>query len=168
MREGTAQKVSNAILSGAAGVASFVFSLGAMLYITELNEKIVASIVAGAFCLLISYIASERLTARAPAPGRSRRSLLAFEDGDLVSPAPATRQKALQNWRGRPTRVAKPRRSKKPFARHVLPLHRFRTVSIPSKRTIAQRGRRVGSAMLSSTRRFKWSTTSWPCRGDQC
>ena len=49
-----------ALLSGAAGFASFVFSLGAMLYITELNEKVVASIVAGAFCLLISYIASER------------------------------------------------------------------------------------------------------------
>ena len=47
MKEGTAQKISNALLSGAAGFASFVFSLGAMLYITELNEKVVASIVAG-------------------------------------------------------------------------------------------------------------------------
>ncbi|HEU4704923.1 MAG TPA: EAL domain-containing protein [Sphingomicrobium sp.] len=89
MREGTAQKISNALLSGAAGFASFVFSLSALLYITELNEKIVASIVAGAFCLLISYVASERPnseSARALAALGDR--LLAVEDGDLVSPAP--------------------------------------------------------------------------------
>ena len=50
MKQGTAQTISNALLSGAAGVASFVFSLGVFLYITEFNAKIVASIVAGAFC----------------------------------------------------------------------------------------------------------------------
>src|SRR5688500_17475984 len=96
MTEGTAQKISNALLSGAAGFASFVFSLGAMLYITELNEKVVASIVAGAFCLLVSYIASERPnseSARALAALGDR--LLAVEDGDLVSPAPAVLQKAM-------------------------------------------------------------------------
>ena len=60
MKDGTAQKISNVILSGTAGIASFLFSLTAFLYITEFNEKIVASIGAGAFCLLISYIASER------------------------------------------------------------------------------------------------------------
>ena len=54
MKDGTAQKVSNAILSGVAGFASFLFSLAAFLYITEFNEQILASIVAGAFCLLIS------------------------------------------------------------------------------------------------------------------
>ncbi len=89
MQPGTAQKVSNAVLSGAAGVASFIFSLTALLYITELNEKIVAALVAGAFCLLISYIASERpnsQSARALAALGER--LLAVEDGDLVSPAP--------------------------------------------------------------------------------
>src|SRR4051794_12912102 len=89
MQAGTAQKVSNAILSGAAGVASFIFSLSALLYITELNEKILAALVAGAFCLLISYIASERPnseSARALAALGDR--LLAVEDGDLVSPAP--------------------------------------------------------------------------------
>ncbi len=52
MKEGTAQKVSNAILSGAAGVASFIFSLGAFLYIKEWDGQIVASVAAGAFCLL--------------------------------------------------------------------------------------------------------------------
>ena len=90
MKEGTAQKISNALLSGAAGFASFVFSLTAFLYLTEFDEQILASIVAGAFCLLISYIASERPnseSARALAALGDR--LLAVENGDLVSPAPA-------------------------------------------------------------------------------
>ena len=43
-----------------AELVAFLFSLAALLYITELNDQIIASIVAGAFCLLISYIASER------------------------------------------------------------------------------------------------------------
>ena len=50
--EGRAQKISHAILSTIAGVASFLFSLTAFLYITEFAEQILASIVAGAFCLL--------------------------------------------------------------------------------------------------------------------
>src|SRR5574338_418667 len=90
MKAGTAQKVSNAVLSCAAGAASFLFSLAAFLYITELDEKIVAAMIAGAFCLLVSYIASERPnseSARALAALRDR--LMAVEDGDLVSPAPA-------------------------------------------------------------------------------
>ncbi|MEO5640326.1 MAG: EAL domain-containing protein [Sphingomicrobium sp.] len=89
MREGTAQKISNALLSGVAGAASFLFSLTAFLYITEFNGKIAASIIAGAFCLLISYVASERPnseSARALAALGDR--LLAVEDGDLTSPAP--------------------------------------------------------------------------------
>ncbi len=89
MQAGTAQKVSNAILSGAAGVASFIFSLSAFLYITELNEKIVAALVAGTFCLLVSYIASERPNSEsARALSALGDRLLAVEDGDLVSPAP--------------------------------------------------------------------------------
>jgi diguanylate cyclase len=89
MQAGTAQKISNAILSCVAGLASFIFSLAALLYITELDEKILAALVAGAFCLLISYIAAERPnseSARALAALGDR--LLAVEDGDLVSPAP--------------------------------------------------------------------------------
>jgi diguanylate cyclase (GGDEF)-like protein len=89
MREGTAQKVSNALLSGAAGFASFIFSLAALLYITEFDAKILAAIGAGMFCLLISDIASERPNsenARALAALGDR--LLAVEDGDLISPAP--------------------------------------------------------------------------------
>src|SRR5690349_2504155 len=94
--EGTAQKVSNALLSGVAGVASFLFSLAAFIYITSFNEKVIASIVAGAFCLLVSYIASERPnseSARALAALGDR--LLAVEDGDLVSPAPPIVQKTM-------------------------------------------------------------------------
>lgn len=89
MTAGTAQKISNTVLSCAAGVASFVCSLAALLYLTEFNQKIVAAIVAGAFCLLISYVAAERPnseSARALTALSDR--LLAVEDGDLVSPAP--------------------------------------------------------------------------------
>jgi len=89
MTAGTAQKISNAILSCAAGIASFLFSLGALLYITEFDQKMLAALVAGAFCLLVSYVAAERPnseSARALAALSER--LLAVEDGDLVSPAP--------------------------------------------------------------------------------
>jgi diguanylate cyclase (GGDEF)-like protein len=91
MKPGTAQKISNAILSCAAGLASFIFSLAALLYITEFDEKIIAAIVAGAFCLLVSYIASERPNSEsARALNALGERLLAVEDGDLVSPAPAS------------------------------------------------------------------------------
>src|SRR3982751_3189200 len=90
MKAGTAQKISNALLSGAAGFSSFIFSLCAFLYLTNFNDQIFASIVAGAFCLLVSYIASERPnseSARALAALGER--LIAVEDGDLIAPAPA-------------------------------------------------------------------------------
>jgi len=89
LQEGTAQKVSNALLSGAAGVASFLFSLIAFLYITSFNEQVVASVVAGTFCLLVSYIASERPNSEsARALSALGDRLLAVEQGDLVSPTP--------------------------------------------------------------------------------
>ncbi|MCY7339733.1 MAG: EAL domain-containing protein [Sphingomonas bacterium] len=88
-KEGTAQKISNAVLSGVAGFASFFFSLLAFLYITDLDGQIVASIVAGMFCLMVAYIASERPN------GQSARALtalgdrlLAVEQGDFTSPTP--------------------------------------------------------------------------------
>ncbi|HEY7005509.1 MAG TPA: EAL domain-containing protein [Sphingomicrobium sp.] len=96
MKEGTAQKISNAILSCTAGLASFLFSLAALLYLTEFDEKILAALVAGTFCLLISYIASERPnseSARALAALGDR--LLAVEHGDLVSPAPESLRRAM-------------------------------------------------------------------------
>src|SRR5919112_5276303 len=89
MKAGTAQKISNAILSCAAGFASFLFSLTALLYLTEFDQKILAALVAGTFCLLISYIASERPNSEgARALNALGERLLAVEDGDLVSPAP--------------------------------------------------------------------------------
>ena len=89
MKDGTAQKISNAILSGAAGVASFLFSLVAFLYITEFDTKILASVMAGAFCLLVSYVASERPNSEnARALNALGDRLLAVEHGDFTSPAP--------------------------------------------------------------------------------
>jgi diguanylate cyclase (GGDEF)-like protein len=89
MKAETAQKISNAVLSCAAGLASFIFSLAALLYITEFNEKIIAALAAGVFCLLISYIASERPNSEsARALSALGDRLMAVEDGDLVSPAP--------------------------------------------------------------------------------
>ncbi len=83
------QKLSNALLSGAAGFASFFFSLVAFLYITELDGQIIASIVAGLFCLLVSYIASERPnSANARALAALGDRLLAVEQGDFTTPAP--------------------------------------------------------------------------------
>ena len=96
IREGTSQKISNALLSGAAGFASFVFSLIAFLYITSLDAQIVASITAGIFCLLICYIASERpnsASARALAALGDR--LLAVEQGDFTTPAPRIVRESL-------------------------------------------------------------------------
>jgi diguanylate cyclase (GGDEF)-like protein len=89
MTAGTAQKISNAVLSCVAGFASFLFSLVALLYLTEFDQKMLAALIAGAFCLLISYVAAERPnseSARALAALSER--LLAVEDGDLTSPAP--------------------------------------------------------------------------------
>ena len=96
MKAGTGQKLSNTILSCAAGVASFLFSLGAALTLTELDTKVIAALAAGVFCLLICYVASERPnseSARALAALRDR--LLAVEEGDLVSPAPASVKLAM-------------------------------------------------------------------------
>jgi diguanylate cyclase (GGDEF)-like protein len=87
--DGTAQKISNALLSGAAGLASFLFSLTAFLYLTSFNEQVLASLAAGTFCLLISYIASERPNSEsARALSALGDRLLAVEQGDLTSPTP--------------------------------------------------------------------------------
>ena len=91
MTDGRAQRLSNALLSGAAGIASFVFSLAALIYITELDQQIAASLVAGTFCLLICYVAAERpnkTSSRALTALGER--LLAVEHGDLISPTPAS------------------------------------------------------------------------------
>jgi len=89
VQDGTAQKISNALLSGVAGVASFLFSLAAFIYITSFNQQVLASIVAGTFCLMVSYIASERPNSEsARALSALGDRLLAVEQGDLTSPTP--------------------------------------------------------------------------------
>src|SRR6185503_14906101 len=96
MKAGTAQKISNTILSCAAGFASFLFSLTALLYLSEFNEKILAPLIAGAFCLLVIYIAAERPNSEsARALSALGDRLMAVEDGDLVSPAPASVRKSM-------------------------------------------------------------------------
>ena len=118
MTAGTAQKISNAILSCAAGAASFLFSLTALLYLTEFDQKILAAMVAGAFCLLVSYIAAERPNSEsARALSALSERLLAVEDGDLVSPAPALVKRTCPRLRRRST-ACSPRfapRSKTPM-----------------------------------------------------
>ena len=96
MKVGTAQKISNMLLSGLAGVASFIFSLYAFVTVTYLPEQIAAALTAGAFCLAVCYVASERPNsegARALAALRDR--LLAVEEGDLTSPAPEIVQRSM-------------------------------------------------------------------------
>lgn len=89
MTAGRAQKISNAILSGLAGVASFVFTMWAFLTLTTLDSQLLASISAGAFCLMVCYIASERPNSGgARAMSALSERLLAVEDGDFSTPAP--------------------------------------------------------------------------------
>ncbi len=89
MKVGTAQKISNMVLSGLAGVASFVFSLYAFISLTQFPQQITAALVAGAFCLVVCYIAAERPNSEsARALSALRDRLLAVEEGDLTSPAP--------------------------------------------------------------------------------
>ena len=96
MKAGKAQKISNALLSGAAGFASFIFCLAAFLLISEWDQQIVAAVMAGAFCLLVSYIAAERPNSEsARALSALGDRLLAVENGDLVSPAPAVVRKTM-------------------------------------------------------------------------
>ena len=98
MKEGTGQKISNALLSGAAGLASFVFSLAVFLYLTDLPQQIAASVTAGVFCLLISYLAAERPNSEnARALKALGDRLLAVEDGDLISPPPPIVRRNMPN-----------------------------------------------------------------------
>ncbi|UUR09101.1 putative bifunctional diguanylate cyclase/phosphodiesterase [Sphingomonas glaciei] len=96
MKVGTAQKISNMVLSGLAGVASFVFSLYVFVTITQLPQQITAAVVAGGFCLVVCYIAAERPnSAGARALAALRDRLLAVEEGDLTSPAPEAVRRAM-------------------------------------------------------------------------
>ena len=85
-----AYHVRNAVLPVLAGVASFLFALAALLYLTTVDQKIVASIGLGVLALLVCWVAAERPnteTARGIAALVDR--LLGVGTGDFVSPAPA-------------------------------------------------------------------------------
>ena len=96
-----AQKVSNAILSFTAGLASFVFTFAAFLFLRSFDQQLVASLLAGGFCLMVSYIASERPNgenARALTALGDR--LMAVEHGDLTSPTPKVVRDVLPKLAG--------------------------------------------------------------------
>ncbi|HEV2748528.1 MAG TPA: bifunctional diguanylate cyclase/phosphodiesterase [Allosphingosinicella sp.] len=85
------ERISNFLMSLCAGVASFVFTLVAILMLSELNEQIVASATMGLFALLIVWVASEKPnSAHARAVAALIDRLLAVASGDLTSPAPAS------------------------------------------------------------------------------
>ncbi len=96
MTNDTAQRIGNGLLPLAAGIASFLFSLAALLFLTQADQKIGASVALGIFALLVCWIAAERpnsRTARANAALVDR--LLDVGDGDLTSPAPAIVHQAM-------------------------------------------------------------------------
>lgn len=89
MMGGSLDKISNVTVSLLAGLASFLFSLVALLMLRELDEKLIAAVGMGVFALLIVWIASERPNGdHARAVRALIDRLLAVEGGDLVSPAP--------------------------------------------------------------------------------
>ena len=88
-RDGVAEKVSNAILSATAGLASFLFTLAAVFLMSTFSFKLMASLTAGLFCLVICWIAGERPNSEgAKATKALIRRLLAVRDGDYQSPVP--------------------------------------------------------------------------------
>ena len=89
MARGADQRFGNSLLAATAGVASFLFSLAALIHLTSTDEKLVGAVALGVFALLVCWIAAERpngRTARASAALADR--LLRVRDGDFLSPAP--------------------------------------------------------------------------------
>lgn len=90
------RRISNLALSASAGIASFIFTLMALLALRELDQKILASVTMGTFALLLVWIASER-----PNSGQARAlsalidRLLAVTTGDFSSPAPKAVKKEM-------------------------------------------------------------------------
>jgi diguanylate cyclase (GGDEF)-like protein len=90
------EKISNFLMSLCAGVAAFVFTLVAILMLSDLNEQIVASATMGMFALLIVWVASEKPnSAHARAVAALIDRLLAVGAGDLTSPAPPSVRREL-------------------------------------------------------------------------
>src|SRR3546814_7477333 len=58
------EKISNFLVSIAAGFAAFAFTLVAVLRLTDVNEKVAAAVIMGLFALLIVWVASEQPNSR--------------------------------------------------------------------------------------------------------
>ena len=90
------RRISNFLLSTCAGIASFIFTLMALLVLSELDHKIVASVTMGTFALLLVWIASERPnSSHARALAALIERLLAVATGDFSSPAPKAVRKEM-------------------------------------------------------------------------
>lgn len=83
------EKFGNHLLSACAGMAAFIFTLFACIWLRNLDEKLAASLTIGLLAVMIVWVASER-----PSNGHARAvralidRLLAVGTGDLESPTP--------------------------------------------------------------------------------
>lgn len=89
-------RLTNLLLSCAAGMAAFTFTLVGFLVLRDTNEQLAASLTMGFFALSLVWIAYEK-----PNSSQSRAihalidRLLAVEHGDLSSPAPPIVQRQM-------------------------------------------------------------------------
>lgn len=91
-----ADRVVSGLLPLVAGTASFLFSLAALLLLTEAGQKMFASVALGLFALLVCWVAAERPNSQTARANRALADrLLAVENGDLTSPAPALVREAM-------------------------------------------------------------------------
>lgn len=83
------EAISGKLISAFAGIASFLFTLAALLLLSDLDDQVLASLGIGLFALLIVWVAAERPnSAHARAVSALIDRLLAVRSGDLISPAP--------------------------------------------------------------------------------
>lgn len=86
----TAHRFGRVLFPVAAGIASFLFSLAALISLDAADEKVVAAIALGLFALLVCWIAAERPnTESARAHAALVERLLRVGAGDLTTPTPA-------------------------------------------------------------------------------
>ena len=82
-------KISNRVLSVAAGLSAFALTLLGFLLLGSLNQQVAASVVFGLFALTIVYLAAERPNSEhARAVSALIDRLMAVGRGDLASPVP--------------------------------------------------------------------------------
>ena len=93
---GRLERLSNLLMSACAGLASFLFTLVALLMLQGFGERVAAAVVMGLFALLIVWVASEKPNSRhARALSALIDRLLAVRSGDLTSPAPELLQETM-------------------------------------------------------------------------